>query len=315
LFNRDEHYLLDEGKVVIIDEYTGRSMPDRSWSRGLHQMIEAKEGCELSLQRDPLARISYQRFFRRYLYLSGMTGTGHEVRRELRSVYNLRVVRIPTHKPGRRKVMADRFHANTSEKWRALLTEVKRLHMQGRPILIGTRTLAASEQLSLILEQAGFKHQVLNARQDAEEAEIIARAGERGRITIATNMAGRGTDIIIDDAVNDTGGLHVILTERHDAGRIDRQLVGRCARQGNHGSSSAYLSWEDALLHKGNPNWLALLVKQAWFLSTPIGQWLSRQQATRAQKRVERAHYKIRKELLKLDQQLGDLLSFSGQQE
>ena len=312
LFYRDEHYLLQDGKVVIIDEYTGRSMPDRSWSRGLHQLIEAKEGCELSLQRDPLARISYQRFFQRYLHLSGMTGTGSEVRRELWSVYKLRVVRVPTHRNVVRKELPDRFYPHMEAKWQALVKEVTQLAKDGRPVLIGTRTLAVSEQLSEHLQQAGLAHSLLNARQNAEEAEIIARAGERGRITIATNMAGRGTDIHLGEGVDALGGLHVILTERHDARRIDRQLIGRCARQGDPGSSIALLSWDDGLMEILQGSWLAGLLCQRRLMDTELGQRMSRLILRQAQRKVENAHFKMRKELLKVDQQLGDLLSFSG---
>lgn len=314
IFHRDEHYLVRGGKIVIIDEYTGRAMPDRSWNRGLHQLIEAKEGCELSMQRDPLARISYQRFFRRYLHLSGMTGTGWEVRRELRSVYGLPVVRVQTHRLMQRKVQPDRLYPDLETKWRALTREVERLAKDGRPVLIGTRTLAASEQLSQRLSQAGLDHSVLNARQDADEAAVIASAGEGGRITIATNMAGRGTDIRLGAGVDALGGLHVVLTERHEARRIDRQLIGRCARQGDAGSSGALLSWDDALL-KDRQGWSARLVRQRWLLATSLGQWFSRLMLRRAQRDVERTHFKMRRELLRVDQQLGDLLSFSGYME
>jgi len=312
LFHRDEHYLVEDGKVVIIDEYTGRSMPDRTWNRGLHQLIEAKEGCQLTVQREPLARISYQRFFRRYLHLSGMTGTAKEVRRELWSVYKLRMVSVPTHRPVARKVLPDRIYPNTDAKWRALSEEVARLTKDGRPVLIGTRTLAASEALSEQLRRAGLTHSVLNARQNAEEAAIVAQAGERGRITIATNMAGRGTDIHLDAGIEALGGLHVILTERHDARRIDRQLIGRCARQGDRGSCVAMLSWDDGLMEILGSSWMAALARRRRLLVTPAGQWLSHLMLRRAQRRVERAHFKMRKELLKVDQQLGDLLSFSG---
>ena len=315
LFHRDEHYLVRDGKVVIIDEYTGRSMPDRSWNRGLHQLIEAKEGCELSLQRDPLARISYQRFFRRYLHLSGMTGTAWEVRRELASVYKLRVARVPTHRPVAREVSPDRIYPDMEAKQAALVEKVATLANSGRPVLIGTRTLAVSEQLSECLSRAGLVHSVLNARQDAEEAGIIARAGERGRITIATNMAGRGTDIVLGQNIEALGGLYVILTERHDARRIDRQLVGRCARQGDRGGSVALLSWDDALMDIQRDSWLARVARQRWLVITTPGQWISRLVLRQAQRKVERAHFRMRRELLKVDQQLGDLLSFSGQLE
>lgn len=312
LFNRDEHYLVQDEKVVIIDEYTGRSMPDRSWSRGLHQLIEAKEGCDLSLQREPLARISYQRFFRRYLHLSGMTGTGNEVRRELWSVYKMRVVSVPTHRPLLRKVLPSRIYQDKNAKWEALIQHVEELAKDGRPVLIGTRTLAASEELSGRLRDAGLEHRLLNARQDESEADIIAGAGERGCITIATNMAGRGTDIHLGEGVAALGGLHVILTEHHDARRIDRQLIGRCARQGDQGSCVTLLSLEDGLLDVQHGTLLSLLQRKPKLLTMDIGQKMSRLMFRQGQRKIERAHFKMRKELLKVDQQLGDLLSFSG---
>jgi preprotein translocase subunit SecA len=297
---------------VIIDEYTGRSMPDRSWSRGLHQLIEAKEGCDLTLQREPLARISYQRFFRRYLHLSGMTGTGSEVRRELWSVYKMRVVSVPTHRRVKRVIWPSQIYPNKNAKWDALIQHVELLAKDGRPVLIGTRTLAASEQLSKQLRNAGLEHRLLNARQDEGEAEIIAGAGERGRITIATNMAGRGTDIHLGEGVASLGGLHVILTEHHDARRIDRQLIGRCARQGDDGSCITLLSLEDGLLETQHGSLLLLLQQKPKLLTTDLGQRLSRLMFRQGQRKVERTHFRMRKELLKVDQQLGDLLSFSG---
>ena len=312
LFNRDEHYIVEEGKVVIIDEYTGRSMPDRSWSRGIHQLIEAKEGCELTMQREPLARISYQRFFRRYLHLSGMTGTAKEVKRELQSVYRLKAVSIAPHKKVQRRYKGDRVYLTQDEKWRELVKCVKQHHQQGRPVLIGTRTLAISEIVSVELNKAGLPHRLLNARQDADENHIIAEAGTKGRITIATNMAGRGTDIHINDAINKAGGLHVILTERHDARRIDRQLIGRCARQGNHGSYQAILSWEDAIMDLQRKSILAKIIKSKHMVSTRVGQWLARRMLNKGQRAIENTHFKMRVELLKADRQLGDLLSFSG---
>ncbi|WP_455365413.1 preprotein translocase subunit SecA [Kaarinaea lacus] len=312
LFHRDEHYLVQDGKIVIIDEYTGRLMPDRSWSRGIHQLIEAKEDCELTVPREPLARISYQSFFRRYLHMAGMTGTADEVKRELWSVYKLRVVRVPTHKPVQRKTSPDKVFATELEKLQALVERVKLIADTGRPVLIGTRTLSASESLSERLNEAGLAHQVLNAKQDAEEAAIIAGAGDKGRITIATNMAGRGTDIALQEGVNKLGGLHVVLTERHEASRIDRQLIGRCARQGDSGSSEAFLSWEDALLEVQQHSFLSGLIGKSWLLNYPMGQVLARRVLRSAQRKVERAHYKMRMELLRADRQLGDLLSFSG---
>ena len=207
LFQRDKHYLVRGGKVQIVDEYTGRVMADRSWERGLHQMIEAKEDCPISGQQETLARISYQRFFRRYLRIAGMTGTAREVARELWSVYRLPVVSVPTNRPVRRRRLPDQVHVTADAKWAAIVEAVRRLHAEDRPVLIGTRSVAASEHLSGLLTEAGLTHQVLNARQDQEEAEIIANAGSRGCITVATNMAGRGTDIRLGPDVVELGGL------------------------------------------------------------------------------------------------------------
>ena len=229
--------------MQIIDEYTGRVMEDRSWERGLHQMIEAKEGCALTGRQETLARISYQRFFRRYLRLAGMTGTAREVGKELWSVYRLDTVPIPTNRPLRRKALPDHVYVTAEHKWRAIIERVRELHKQGRPILIGTRSVAASEHLSKLLTASQLPHQVLNARQDQQEAQIIAQAGQRGRITVATNMAGRGTDIRLTPDVVELGGLHVLATERHEAHRIDRQLFGRCGRQGDRAAMSRSCAW------------------------------------------------------------------------
>jgi preprotein translocase subunit SecA len=236
LFQRDKQYLVRNDKVQIVDEYTGRVMADRSWERGLHQMIEAKEGCPISGQQETLARISYQRFFRRYLRIAGMTGTAREVARELWSVYRLPVVSIPTNRPVRRRREPDQVYATAEAKWAAIVETLRRLHAEGRPVLVGTRSVAASEHLSSLLKMAGLPHQVLNARQDQEEAEVVANAGSRGRITVATNMAGRGTDIRLGPEVAALGGLHVLATERHarrPAGR-PRQLPGHRLGRGRN---------------------------------------------------------------------------------
>ncbi len=315
LFHRDEAYVVQDDKVQIVDEFTGRIMADRSYEGGLHQLIEAKEGVELTRRPETRARISYQRFFKRYLNLSGMTGTAREVRGELWNVYGLRVVPIPTHKPRRRKALSDRIHRTETEKWRDVADRIQAAHEEGRPVLVGTRSVAASELASRLLAEKGVPHQVLNAKQDREEAEIIARAGEAGCVTIATNMAGRGTDIRLGAGVKEKGGLHVILTERHEAARIDRQLAGRCGRLGDPGTHEAVLSLEDPVVQGGRGGligWAALRLARTRF---PAWRRVGGRVVRFAQKRVERHHARMRKNLLRADERRGNLLSFSGGQE
>jgi preprotein translocase subunit SecA len=285
-------------------------MPDRSWERGLHQMIEVKAGCAMTGRTDPLARISYQRFFRRYLKLAGMTGTAHEVSGELWSVYRLATVRIPTNRPLKRKQWPDRIHTTHGEKWQAVVNRIQEMTNLGRPVLIGTRSVEASEHLSRLLDERNLPHQLLNARQDLGEATIIAQAGRMGRITVATNMAGRGTDITLEPRVRQLGGLHVIATELHEARRIDRQLFGRCGRQGDPGSYEAILSIEDELVH--------VYSSRPWKLlpaSAALPGWLRSLHLARAQRAAERLHRRMRQELLKRDEHLDSALAFSGRSE
>lgn len=314
-FHRDEQYLIRDGKIQIIDEFTGRVMADRSWEQGLHQLIELKEGCELTQRRETLAKISYQRFFRRYLHLSGMTGTAKEVAAELWAVYHLPTLRVPTHRPVIRQIMIDQVFANQQQKWQAVVACIAQLHQQGRPVLIGTRSVAASEQLAALVTAAGLPHQVLNAKQDAAEAEIIAAAGHAGSITIATNMAGRGTDIMLGDGVRELGGLHVIATERHEAARIDRQLAGRCGRQGDSGSYQAFLSFEDLLLDGNRGGTVAQWFKVTALRFNSFAPFLGRWAICFAQWHIEQQHARIRHELFKRDQAQGGLLSFTGRLE
>jgi preprotein translocase subunit SecA len=255
LFERDKHYVVAEGKVQIVDENTGRILPDRSWERGLHQMIEVKEDCEPTQRRETIARLTYQRLFRRYLRLAGVTGTAKEVAREIRAVYGLDVVRIPLHRPSRRHYTKPRLCLTTEEKWLVVERVVRAARETTLPVLIGTRSVQASEQISGLLDERGFGHELLNAKQDSAEAAIVAAAGEPGRVTVATNMAGRGTDIKLGDAVRDLGGLNVILTEYHESRRIDRQLFGRCARQGDSGACHTIVSLEDEFFLTNSP-WL-----------------------------------------------------------
>lgn len=315
LFERDQHYLVQDGKVQIIDEYTGRLMPDRSWEHGIHQLIEVKEGCPVTRQNQPLARISYQRFFRRYLRLAGMTGTAREVAGEMASVYGLAVVRVPTNRPLRRCAYGDRVYSTLAAKWEAVVDRIMEVHASGRPVLVGTRSVGTSEDLSRRLTAAGLPHQVLNARQDREEAEIIAQAGQPGRITVATNMAGRGTDIRLAAGIAEVGGLHVIATERHEARRIDRQLFGRCGRQGDPGSYEVMVSMEDELIkaHGGRGwRWLATSFQPP---DRPVPGWIGRLACWWAQRKAEGLYARVRRDLLKHDEHLASALAFSGRSE
>lgn len=314
LFKLDEEYLIKDGKIQIIDEYTGRVMADRSWEKGLHQVIEAKEGCDITPQRETLARISYQRFFRRYKFIAGMTGTAKEVARELWSVYKLRVVAVPPNKPNRRAALPSRFFSRSNEKWSVVVSKVKQLHENGQPVLIGTRSVSASEHLSGLLLENGLEHRVLNARQDKEEAQIIEEAGQAGKITVATNMAGRGTDILLGEGVREVGGLHVIATERHTARRIDRQLFGRCGRQGDPGSYEMFACAEDEVIEQFCP-FLLRKIALPLLMGRSFFEPLLNMIATFSQMRVERKHFLTRKDLLDLDESLDSLLAFTGKGE
>ena len=311
-FHRDEAYIVRDDKVQIVDENTGRTMPDRTWSDGLHQMIEIKEGLEPSPPRETLARITYQRFFRRYGRLSGMTGTATDAAWELWSVYRLPVTKIPTNKKDIRRFARDRVYRTADAKWNAIAKRTVRLHEKGIPVLIGTRSVSASDEASRRLSAAGIPHQVLSAAQDADEAAIVAQAGQEGAVTVATNMAGRGTDIKLSDDIAAKGGLHVILSERHDSRRVDRQLEGRCGRQGQPGRCEAYLSLEDELM-RGDA--ARTLRKRAAVVSALLGPraagWYLRQR----QKQVERLHAQIRRDLLDADRNLNTLLALSGELE
>jgi len=278
-------------------------------------MVEAKEGCAISGRQETLSRISYQRFFQRYLRLGGMTGTAREVASELWSVYRLNVVTIPTNKPTRRTIIGDSLYRSAEQKWSAVVQRVCELHEQGRPVLIGVRSVVASEVLSRELDKARLVHRVLNARQDQQEAEIIAQAGQPGRITVATNMAGRGTDIRLAPGIADLGGLHVLATERHDAGRIDRQLFGRAGRQGDPGSCEVILSLEDELFSEQSGKWLEMFFDRVAKPDQPAPSVLVNLLVAVAQKSAEKRHSRLRKDLLKLDDNLGDMLAFSGRGE
>jgi len=311
LFQRDDQYVVRDGKVQIVDEYTGRIMGERSWSNGLHQLVEAKEGVEVTSRKMPTARMTYQRFMRRYRRLAGMTGTAREVAGEFWAVYRLRVISIPTNLPSISKRYRTRVCRTGSEKWDAVVHRARELRDNGRPVLIGTRSVAASEIVSARLAEASLVHDVLSATQDSREAEIIAAAGDPGRITVATNMAGRGVDIAIGPAVIGRGGLHVILSERHDSKRIDRQLEGRAARRGQPGSTEAILSLEDALLDLIETPGLHALGTVIRGLGRNAHMLLF----AMAQRRAERAHSRARRYLLQQDRRLGTVLAFTGKPE
>ena len=311
-FLRDQHYLIDDdGKAQIIDEYTGRVLPGRTWEQGLHQMIEAKEGVELSEQTLTLARITYQRFFTRYLRLAGMTGTAREMAAELAAVYGLRTVAIPTHRPSARRRLPDLVCGSEAQKWQAVAEQVATLYRSGQPVLVGTRSVDASDRLSAVLTSHGLPHAVLNARQDAQEAAIVAGAGQPGAITVATNMAGRGTDIVLGTGVAQGGGLWVVLTEYHESPRIDRQLFGRCARQGDAGTCRAIIAIDDSLFRQHGGVELKMLNQARTLQGAALGAWVARCRR-KAQARAERLHARTRRDTLRRDRDLEKMMAFSG---
>jgi preprotein translocase subunit SecA len=310
-FRRDQHYMVEKGKVVIIDEYTGRRMPDRHWREGLHQAVEAKEGAPVTFAADHAAQITFQSYFRLYKKLSGMTGTAAQNWMELRRVYKLWVVTVPTNRAVIRKQWPDRVYPTEDAKFDAVVKEVVRLREQGRSILIGTRSVEKSEKLSTLLHEVGIEHQVLNARQHEREAQIVALAGQRGRVTIATNMAGRGTDIKPDPDVVEAGGLHVLGTERHEARRIDRQLAGRSGRQGDPGSCQFFLALDDELLEGCGPDRQESLRLRG--VRGGNADWQKYQPVfLRAQRRMERRHRRQRVDLMLYEKQRQEVLKDLG---
>jgi len=312
LLRRDHHYLVRNNKVEIIDQNTGRVMADRAWQQGLHQMVECKENCPITGQRETLASISYQRFFRRYLHLGGMSGTLAQVRGELRSCYGLGTFTVPTHRPSRRQHLGYTIHPRAQDKWLAILATVQRIHLTGQPVLVGTCSLYDSDLIGRLFARRKLPHRILNARQNAEEADIVAAAGQTGRITVATNMAGRGTDIKLGDGVARLGGLHVIAAECNPEYRIDRQLFGRAARQGDPGSCEAIISLEDRLFTDFYPDWLLRRFGGSGkVISGPAAKllvWLP-QQANRRRARQQRL------DLLNVDEKLRRVLAYSGKQD
>ena len=302
LFKRDRDYVVKEGEVIIVDQFTGRLMPGRRYSEGLHQAIEAKEGVSVQKESKTLATITFQNYFRLYKKLAGMTGTAKTQEEEFQKVYNLDVDIIPTNRPMVRRDMADKIYKNETGKFKAVVEELKSLHAKGQPVLVGTIAIQKSEVLSGMLRRAGVPHEVLNAKQHEREAKIIAKAGQKGAITIATNMAGRGTDIKLGPGVVDLGGLHVLGTERHEARRIDNQLRGRSGRQGDPGSSQFYVSMDDDLMRMfGSDRLKAIMETLKVPEDQPIESSIISKQIEGAQKKVEGHNFDIRRYVLEYD--------------
>ena len=302
LFHRDVDYMVKDGEVVIVDEFTGRLMPGRRWSDGLHQAVEAKEGVKIENENQTLATITFQNYFRMFDKLAGMTGTADTEAAEFQQIYKLAVTIVPTNQLMVRQDLSDQIYRTEKEKFQAVLEEVKELHTQGRPVLVGTVSIEKSERLSGLLTRHGVPHNVLNAKHHEQEAQIIAEAGHPGRVTIATNMAGRGVDIKLGEGVVGKGGLHIIGTERHESRRVDNQLRGRAGRQGDPGSSRFYLSLEDDLLRIfGSDRISPIMEKLGMEEGEPIEHPLINRAVENAQKKVEGHNFDIRKHLLEYD--------------
>ena len=302
LYERDVDYVVQDNHVYIVDEFTGRILPGRRWSDGLHQAVEAKEGVEIEKESQTLATITIQNYFRLYTKLAGMTGTAETEAREFKDIYKLGVVSIPTNKPVQRIDGNDQIYRTQREKFKAIIADVAERHAKGQPILLGTMTVDTSEILSRMLKLAHIPHEVLNAKNHAREAEIVSLAGQKGAVTIATNMAGRGTDIKLGPGVRELGGLHVLGSERHESRRIDRQLRGRCSRQGDPGSSQFFISLEDQLMRLFGSQKLSGIMLRLGIKEGEVMEhrWLNKSVET-AQRRVEQQHYAVRKRTLEYD--------------
>lgn len=306
LYINEKEYIVKDGEVLIVDQFTGRVQPGRRYSEGLHQAIEAKEGVAIKQESKTLATITYQNFFRMYSYLSGMTGTAMTEAEEFAKIYSLDVVKVPTYKPIVRKDHADVIYPTEKAKFKAVIEEIKELHSKGSPVLVGTTSIDKSEMLSEMLEKKGVPHRVLNAKYHEKEAKIISLAGQKGAVTIATNMAGRGTDIKLGEGVVELGGLHILGTERHESRRIDNQLRGRAGRLGDPGSSRFYLSIEDKLLRVFGGEMIQRFIGGSFPDDTPIESRLITSMLTQAQQKVESLNFDIRRRLVEYD----DVLNF-----
>lgn len=291
----DRDYVVREGEIVIVDEATGRISEGRRWSRGIHQAIEAKENVEVTMDTNTQAKITVQSFVSRFPHIAGMTGTAFSSKKEFKKIYHMGVTVIPPNRAPKRIDHPIKYFATEQEKFDCVVEDVMEIHNNGRPILIGTRSIAKSDQVSRLLRQKQIEHEVLNAREIEREADIIANAGKRGKITVATNMAGRGTDIVIDDDIKELGGMHVIGTEMHESSRIDQQLFGRCGRQGDPGSTQAYISAEDKLLESAFGKQTAEKYRKTGKTRTD-SYWIAL--FHRAQRKVENQHYRSRRILM-----------------
>jgi len=302
IMKRDVDYVVQDGEVIIVDEFTGRLMAGRRYSDGLHQAIEAKEQLKVQNESMTLATITFQNYFRMYRKLAGMTGTAKTEEEEFKKIYGLDVVQVPTNKPMIRVDMPDIVYKTANAKFKAVVEEIVKRHQNGQPVLVGTVSIENSEKLSEMLKRRGIPHKVLNAKYHAEEAEIIARAGQRGAVTIATNMAGRGTDILLGEGVAELGGLHIIGTERHESRRIDNQLRGRAGRQGDPGSSQFYLALDDELMRRfGSENIMGMMDRLGFSEDEPIESKLVSRAIESAQKRVEGSNFDTRRIVLQYD--------------
>lgn len=305
-FKKDVDYVVQDDEVIIVDQFTGRLMQGRQFSEGLHQAIEAKEGVTINTETKTMATITFQNLFRMYNKLSGTTGTAKTEEEEFRNIYNMYVIQIPTNKPVIREDLADLVYATSKAKYNAIIATVKEIHETGQPILIGTISVEANELLSSMLDKAGLKHETLNAKNHAREAEIIAKAGEKGAITLATNMAGRGTDIKLGEGVKELGGLCVIGTERHESRRIDNQLRGRSGRQGDPGMSQFFVSFEDDLMRRFGTDRIKMMLENLGVGDQAIRSKTLTRSIESAQKKVEGNNYDIRKSLLDFDNVLNE---------
>ena len=309
VLRRGHDYVVEAGRIHIVDETTGRKAPGRAWSQGLHQLVEIKEACVPSAPVMTLAQMTYQRFFPRYFRLCGTSGTLMESRHELQRIYELPVVKVPLRLPDQRRVMPAQIYADGGALWPAVVAGVREIHAQGRPVLVGTDSVADSETLSRLLRAAGLPHALLNASQDRFEADVIAAAGAPGAITVATNMAGRGTDILLSGASREAGGLHVICCQQNASRRIDRQLMGRCARQGDPGSVQRFISLSGPLLVQNTTAKVLRNINKNKYLQLL---WLAPAVLRQAQRAAERRHRIERGMLLRQDQRMNDWFAFSG---